>query len=343
MEQAAAAGSRRKKTYELCADIADAIFSKCGVSRESAAAEARIIVEKAFGLDFTAIMAGPWREEAPEKAIEKAFAMAERRAAGEPVQYITGEAWFFGRRFAVSPDVLIPRNDTECVLSEALEFLKARAAAGGRPSNGANRKGTGDAAPSSGESGRQDNAAGAAGGASVCAGRLRVLDIGTGSGILAVSIAAELPEAVRVAAVDISEKALAVARANAASNGVSRDVVFGRSDCFDGVETLCGSGMRFDLIVSNPPYIRDGEYAGLSPEVRREPKIALTAGSDGLGVYRRMIAGAREYLSPGGSLVLEIGHDMAAEVIELGKASGFNNFSVFFDMGNRQRGVRLWE
>lgn len=131
---------------------------------------------------------------------------------------------------------------------------------------------------------------------------LRVLDVGTGSGCIAVALAVHWP-ALSVDAVDISEPALERARSNAALHGVEARVRFGRADVFDGLE----EGIRYDLIVSNPPYVPDESMTGLPAEYRHEPDSALRAGSDGLDIVRRLLAGAPERLHPGGWLLLEVG------------------------------------
>ena len=127
----------------------------------------------------------------------------------------------------------------------------------------------------------------------------RVLDIGTGSGAIAVSLA-RLGQAARVTAVDVSDKALEIARKNAESNGA--DVEFVKSDCFSALQ-----GRKYDMIVSNPPYISEDEMRGLMPEVTREPELALFGGADGLDFYRRISREAPEYLNEGGCLLFEIG------------------------------------
>lgn len=127
----------------------------------------------------------------------------------------------------------------------------------------------------------------------------RVLDIGTGSGAIAVSLA-KLGKNARVTAVDVSDKALEIARKNAESNGV--DVEFVKSDCFSALQ-----GRKYDMIVSNPPYISDEEMRGLMPEVKQEPELALSGGGDGLDFYRRISREAPEHLNAGGFLLFEIG------------------------------------
>jgi release factor glutamine methyltransferase len=136
-------------------------------------------------------------------------------------------------------------------------------------------------------------------------------DIGTGSGCLAITLAAEFPRT-RVVASDISPAALSVARANAERHGVAGRIEFRETSYLDGVEG------PFDLIVSNPPYVTDGEYEGLAPEVRdAEPRSALTAGADGLDDIREVLRCAGSMLVPGGRLLMEMGHEQAAAVTAL--------------------------
>ncbi len=182
-----------------------------------------------------------------------------QRLKGVPTQYITGHQEFFGREFRLTPDVLIPRPETEHLIEEALKR---------------------DAAT--------------------------ILDIGAGSGAIAVTLALETKA--RVFATDVSEAALDVARENAARLGAT--VRFAACDL--------GSALRdgsFDLVVSNPPYIAETARATLQPEVRdHEPQLALFAGPDGLDLYRRLIPEAARLLQPGGRLILELGHDSLAPV-----------------------------
>ena len=158
----------------------------------------------------------------------------------------------------------------------------------------------------------------------------KVLDLCTGSGALAVALAALRP-GIRVAAGDISPLAAALARENAARCGVSVDVRLG--DLFAPFR-----GETFDMIVSNPPYIPAGQLAGLQEEVRREPALALDGGADGLDFYRRIIAEAPRYLAPGGWLLLEFGSDQAADVKAL-MARDFEEISVFADLDGHSRGA----
>jgi len=216
-------------------------------------------------------------------AAEKYFALIARRAAGEPTQYITGKQEFWGLEFEVTPAVLIPRPETEHVIEVALERLGERGIK-------INMK-TGAPSP-----------------------RLRIADVGTGSGCLAIALAHELPHA-EVFATDISAETLAVARRNAARHGVSGRIHFVETDLLEG---LGHSPSSFDLIVSNPPYIARGEAASLQREVRNhEPERALFGGPTGIEIYARLIEQAGALLAPRGILVLELGYGLASEVRKL--------------------------
>jgi release factor glutamine methyltransferase len=172
--------------------------------------------------------------------------LVRRRARGEPVAYITGTRDFYGRAFSVTPDVLVPRPDTETLVQQAVAYLRARPGA-----------------------------------------ELRVADLGTGSGCIAITLAAEVP-GMRVIGTDVSPAALDVARANAASLGV--DVAF--------VECSWAGALdgQFDLIVSNPPYVTTAELEGVDRDVRDfEPHTALLGGEDGLDAYRALLTSVRDH------------------------------------------------
>ena len=161
-----------------------------------------------------------------------------------------------------------------------------------------------------------------------------VLDLGTGSGCILLSLLAELPD-VRGQGVDLSAKALAVARRNAAHLGVQARVSFHEGSWFAPV-----GAARFDLIVSNPPYITQDEMSALSPEVREwEPHMALTPGGDGLDAYRIIAQAAPAHLAPGGRLLLEIGHLQASDVMDLCRAAGFSTVAVHQDLAGKDRVV----
>ena len=219
-------------------------------------------------------------DEATPEFIERYEPLIERRARREPVAYIRGEQEFWSRDFIVNPSVLIPRPETELILEELLACLPKDLPA--RP--------------------------------------VTILDIGTGSGCLAVAAADELPLAT-ITATDISRPALDVARANAERFGVTDRVTF--VEC----AYVSGSAGPFDFIMSNPPYVTDAEYEDLAPEVREyEPQSALVAGEDGLRDIRQVIEIASRQLVPGGTAFIEIGHLHADAVAEL--VAGFTSLSL---------------
>ncbi|WP_052200684.1 peptide chain release factor N(5)-glutamine methyltransferase [Terriglobus sp. TAA 43] len=225
--------------------------------RENAARDAQQILEIATGLTRVQMMAQPDRPLKEEEAGSFQGMLAQRRHA-MPIQHLRGSQEFFGREFAVSPDVLIPRPETEHIVEEVLRLFPDRKAP------------------------------------------LKIADVGTGSGILAVTLALEFPQSL-VAALDISPDALAVAQDNAARlDTLSRTRIL-QSDLLAAV-----TGETFDLIVSNPPYVPLAEKDTLHAQVREyEPHLALFGGEDGHDVLRRLIQQAKDALSPGGWLLLE--------------------------------------
>lgn len=213
------------------------------------------------------------------------------RAEHIPYQYITGEADFMGLKFSVTPDVLIPRLDTEVLADEVLKRLPENA---------------------------------------------RVLDMCTGSGCLGVTVKKMRQDAV-VTASDISEQALAVARGNAQDIlGDPDGIRFIKSDLFD----VFADGEIFDVIVSNPPYVTEGEYEELSAEVKdHEPSLALLAGNDGLDIYKRLIPASFRFIAPAGLLALEIGYQQGHSVRELMEQAGFKEVEVIRDLAGLDRVV----
>ena len=165
---------------------------------------------------------------------------------------------------------------------------------------------------------------------------ITILDIGTGSGAIALAIAAALPQA-RTVATDVSAAALDVARRNATRRGLGERVEFREGDCWEAM----AASTTFDLIVSNPPYIEDGELDRLQPEVAKfEPRVALAGGSDGLNFYRKIAARLREFLNPGGELMVEIGEGQELAVTEMFRASGAADVAVISDFAGHARVVR---
>lgn len=215
-----------------------------------------------------------------------------RRIKREPVAYITGRQEFWSKEFRVTPAVLIPRPETECLVEIALKFA------------------TDEREP------------------------LKILDLGTGSGAIAVALAGELPRA-EVFATDISPAALTMAQMNAAVNGVMASVHFLQGDLFGA---LAETGGDFRLILSNPPYIRSDDIAGLPPEVGWEPRYALDGGIDGLDYYRRLAAESFAYLSRDGAVIVEIGADMGETVKALFCEAGAH-VEIYSDYSGRDRVV----
>jgi release factor glutamine methyltransferase len=249
------------------------------------ASEARLLLREILGCSAAQIAAYPERALGAE-AVGRFAELLERRAAGEPVAYLLGEREFYGRRFGVSPAVLIPRPETELIV----ELVLARLTAAATP---------------------------------------RVLDLGTGSGALAVTLALELPGA-RVCAVDRSPAALEVARANAAALGARVDWV--ESDWFAAL-----APGRFDFIVANPPYIADDDPHLAEGDVRFEPRGALASGTAGLDDLRRIAAAAPGFLAPGGWLLMEHGYDQAAAVRALLVAAGLADVGSARDLAGIER------
>jgi release factor glutamine methyltransferase len=264
-----------------------------------------------------------WIYTHPEATIDpptaqKYFALIARRAAGEPTQYLTGKQEFWGLEFEVNRDVLIPRPETEHVIEVALERLGAR---GIRI-----RLDTGEPSPP-----------------------LRVADVGTGSGCLAVALAHELPHAT-IVATDISPAALEVARRNAARHSVADRIHFLETNlleaCMHGPtitnhesQVTSHESHLFDLIVSNPPYVAQNEAATLEREVRdHEPHAALFGGPTGVEIYARLIEQTHSLLRSGGVLVLELGYNSAEHVLAIFAAQpGWTGISITNDLAGIPR------
>ena len=221
-------------------------------------------------------------------------ALAERRRAGEPLAYLLGQQEFYGRPFAVSPAVLIPRADTETLVETALEQLLLQ---------------------------RQQRRA----------VPLSLLELGTGSGIIAITLALEAPDT-EVHAVERSPDALAVAQQNAKALGADR-IHWHTGNWWQAL----ACPRRFDLIVSNPPYIAAGDHHLQQGDLRFEPPQALAAGPDGLDDLRIIIGGAPAHLNPGGWLLLEHGYDQEAPVQALLRDAGFADVFTRRDLAGQPR------
>ncbi len=220
------------------------------------------------------------RDDVLDDKHQREFAdVIQRRTRREPLQHIIGNQEFWGLEFKVSPDVLIPRPETEFIIEAALAIVQDRNAP------------------------------------------VRIIDLCTGSGCIAVSLAKELTAA-RVIATDASEKALAVARENTRRHGVSEHIRFLLGDLFEPMEELDIRG-QIDIIVSNPPYVQAGDLSTLQPEVRDyEPDMALIAGPEGTEMAQRIIQLAPEYLKKNGALIMEMGLGQADALTRMVEATG---------------------
>ena len=241
---------------------------------DDAALEAEVLLRHVCGLDRAGLLQRLDQEPTPEQE-QRFHTYVERRLCREPSAYITGHREFYGLDFLVTPATLIPRPETETLVEAAVELLaSARTAAGARPGH--------------------DSPV--------------IVDVGTGSGAIAVSLARTCPNAL-LYATDTSSLALTVARHNAGRLAVERRIVFGRGNLLEPVTAYV------ELIVANLPYVRSGDLPGLQPEVRDyEPLSALDGGPDGLDCIRRLLRQAPRYLRPHGAIALEFGDGQEQEL-----------------------------
>jgi release factor glutamine methyltransferase len=257
--------------------------------------DARLLLCHAAGLTQEAYVASP-KTLLSESATSRFDAVIARRLEGEPVSRIVGVKEFYGRTFAVDRHTLDPRADTETLIDAVLDTLSRE--------------------------GRRGE-------------RLRLLDLGTGTGAILLTLLAELPLAQGVGS-DVSEGTLQIARRNAHELGVGDCVGFVAGDWFEPIEG------RFDIVVSNPPYIASAEIAGLSREVRYDPLVALDGGADGLRAYRRIASEVGRVLNPGGLAFLEIGKTQGEAVLALLRGGGLKidgGMPILTDLAGRQRVV----
>lgn len=225
-------------------------------------------------------------EEIPVDEMKEYESVLKKRAERVPLQYITGEQEFMGLTFYVNSNVLIPRQDTETLVEEALNLAKPG---------------------------------------------MRILDMCTGSGCIIISILKNKSD-IKGVGCDISKQALIVAKENAKLNNVN--VAFEYSDLFENIEG------KFDMIVSNPPYIRSAEIPSLMPEVAQfEPLKALDGSEDGLEFYRRIIKESKNYLNADGYIIFEIGNDQGEAVSNMLTYAGYNNVRVIKDLAHNDRVV----
>lgn len=258
-------------------------LTRAGIAPPDAALDAEVLARHVLGWDRAALMAR-WRDPAPADFPELLAPLIARRSAREPVAYITGHREFWGLDLEVTPDVLIPRPETELVVELALQH----AAASGAPRT--------------------------------------VVDVGTGSGAIAIALAREWPAAT-VAATDISPAALAVASRNAQRHGVAERIRFVSADLIDSQIPPS------DLIVCNPPYVPIAHRRSLQPEVGTyEPQVALFGGGDGLELVRRLLDMAPACLAPGGSLIMEFGDGQEQGLLDAASDAGWQVLSVSPDL-----------
>jgi len=259
---------------------------------ESARLDAELLLADVLALERVELYTNYDRPLQPSE-VDRFRELLRRRAAREPVAYITGRKPFWTLNLVVDRRVLIPRPETETLVEVALDIIKERAAE-----------------------------------------RPRILDLCTGSGAVAVALARELADAT-VAAADRSAAALEIAPENARLHGVEDRVAFHEGDLFSAFS----NGERFDLIVSNPPYVKDDELGETEPEIRNwEPQIALAGGADGMSVTARIIEDAPAYLAEDGWLLLEVG-TQADAVLERFRSAGWRTVRTTQDLASRDRVV----
>ena len=242
-------------------------------------------------------------EEMPEELQHEVEVLIKKRAERVPLQYITGEQEFMGMTFHVNSNVLIPRQDTECLVELAVEDIRNR-----KTQNRCESNNTAD----------QKNEQ-----------KVKVLDLCTGSGCIGISVAKLCPDT-EVTLADISEGALSVAKKNA--QNLDAGVTLIKGNLFENIEG------RFDYILSNPPYIPSEVIEGLMPEVKEhEPRLALDGEADGLSFYREIINEAPDYLNPDGRIYFEIGAEQGEDLTHLMNERGFSEVKVHKDLAGLDR------
>lgn len=272
-----------RKNLKSALESAILYLQKQGI--REARQDAWLLLEHVCGISHSTYFVHS-EDEMPEEQFTKYEALVEKRGEHIPLQQLTGEAWFYGIPFFVNEHVLIPRQDTEVLVEEALRGLPKNA---------------------------------------------RILDLCTGSGCILTSLLVMRKDCTGVGA-DLSEEALEVARKNGSQAGGRASFV--KSDLFANVEGT------FDVIASNPPYIRTDVIETLMPEVRdHEPRMALDGSADGLLFYRKITEQAGAYLKEGGKICFEIGYDQGSQVQELMENHGFTDVQVLKDLAGLDRVV----
>jgi release factor glutamine methyltransferase len=270
---------------------------------------AELLIMFTLNCDRAHLYAHPERELTSDETQRYDETLA-RRATGVPAQYITGHQEFWGLDLVVSPAVLIPRPETEHVVETVLGLVSFADSKRGQEQPQDQRPRAGAPAPHE-----------------LSLHNLRIVDVGTGSGAIALALAKELPLA-EIHATDISSKALAIARANAARHELTSRIEFHQADLLDGFPSP-----SFDFVVANPPYVGESEKETVQFEVRKfEPREAVFAGPTGVEVIERLIPQAREALGPGGWLVFEISGTIADRVRGLLSSWDWNEVAIKNDL-----------
>ena len=248
--------------------------------------EAYVLIEHITGFNKSYLMCHDIDIE--DNTVKEIINLAEQRRKGIPLQYLTNEQYFYGYRFFVDENVLIPRADTEILVEKCIELVKGKS-------------------------------------------KLRILDMCTGSGCIAVTLKKELPFA-EVYAADLSPNALNVAKRNAKENNA--EINFILSDLFSNIHDN-----NFDVIISNPPYIESEEIENLAIDVKNEPVMALDGGKDGLDFYRKIAKNSYKFLNETGKILFEIGYNQANQVSDILRENNYKNIFVYKDYGGNDRVV----
>ncbi|HNZ29299.1 MAG TPA: peptide chain release factor N(5)-glutamine methyltransferase [Candidatus Goldiibacteriota bacterium] len=279
------------KIYETLNKAADYIIKGRHLKKDVAKFEAAELLMFLTGFDKPSLYA-KFQDNLPGMAAKKLFKLTHKRAAGMPLQYLTGTAHFYGNEFICKKGVLIPRQDTEAVI-EAVKSLPLKP-------------------------------------------KTQAAELGPGSGIISVTLCLECPEIAHITAIDISKKAISLTYLNAKKHGVEGRITAKYGNFF----TLSGkSPSKFDIIVSNPPYITKKAMSKLQKEVLHEPSTALTDKKDGLSFYKRLASEAKNILTPGGYMVLEIGDGMESKVRKVFHKENWKYLSTFNDFKGLKRVV----
>ena len=281
-----------------------------GSGIEDADREAELIVAHCLGKERLSI----YRDNppVPDTVIQEIDGFLRRRSGREPLQYIFGHTEFHGIKIKVGQGVLIPRPETELLAEEAIKAVKRKASVNGFTLHASHLA------------------------------RLRLLDLCTGSGCVALALATEFPDA-QVYGTDASDEAISYARENVRINNI-KNVILLTGSLFEPLREISADDSLsvFDLITSNPPYMRSNDIQYLQPEISKwEPAQALDGGEDGLDYYRMIIPAARNYLKKHGFLILEIGIGQADAVRGMAKAAGFSDISAVKDYAGIERIVVL--